>query len=476
MPQEEIRRFAERYAEQVRETALAYDGEAEKIHVDEIASKVAAFYEKVRNVIEYRDAHLLRKHAIERTLRRHLFLKEFKEDFAEPLIKELIRAGHLANDTVLETKIADVQEIIDNLLSLLRLEEDGSDKGKSATADWLVTMSTSRIEEELFPAPEIALLSEMMYGIMKDNLTLKNIPLDKDAANIQLYLAVQRALWRPDVNQLKYLLLRIMYPDWGTFSEKELPEIAEGLEQTRITIENILKNPYAGSFFRLCNHEKIIFQLIGDLVFGGVSLDYGDHLSSDLKFRYDKRYFKAKGQMRRLAFLSVASFLISKLLIAFAVEIPLDRYLYHGVSPLSLLVNVAFPPLLMLLIVSSTTLPSRSNFALVEAAVDQVLFEEKGRQYVAAAPRKKGPISNFFVYLAYTAVLLIIIYYVTKVLLWLHFSPASIVIFLLFTSMVTATGVKVKNRAREMSLEREKTSIGGFVVDLITVPFMTIGR
>jgi hypothetical protein len=477
MPQNtEIQRLSERYEEYVRDQAQVGEDESEKIHVDEIASKVAAFYEKVRNVIEYRDAHLLRKNAIERTLRRHLFLKDFTEHFAEPLIKELIRAGHLSNDTVPETKIADIQGIIDNLLALLRLEEHGHDKEKNETVDWIVRMFASRIEEELFPAPEVALLSEAMYGVIKENLTLKNIPLSKDDANIQLFVATQRALWRPDANQLKYLLLRIMYPDWGMFPKEELPEVAANLEQTRTAIEKILANPYAPAFFKLCNREKIIFQLIGDLVFEGVDFADEKNLSSALKFRYEKRYFRAKGQMRRLAFLSVASFLISKLLVAFAIEIPLDRYFYHGVSGLSLLVNIAFPPLLMLFIVAGTKLPSTSNFALVESAVDQVLFSEEGRNYVVAAPKKKGPFANFFVYLAYAAVLLAIIYYVAKVLLWLQFSPASIVIFLLFTSMVTATGVKVKNRAREMSMEREKTSVTGFVVDLITVPFMTIGR
>jgi hypothetical protein len=471
----EIRRFREKYAERTREKEVG-GGAGEKIHVDEIASKVAAFYEEVRHVIEYRDAHLLRKNAIERTLRRRVFLQDFKEDFAEPLIKELIRAGHLPNDSVPEAKIAEIQGIINNLLALLRLERAGNDRGKSATADWLVQMFASRIEEELFPSYEIALLSALMYGVVNANLTLKNIPISKDEANIQLFVAIQRALWRPDVNQLKYLLLRIMYPDWGAFSEKELPDIAENLTKTKNAIEKILGNPYASSFFKLCNREKIIFQLIGDLVFENIPLEDGEGLTAALQFRYDKRYFKTKKQMARLAILSVASFLISKLAVALVIEIPLDQYFYHGISLMSLAINILFPPLLMLAIVASTKLPSKGNFALVATGVKQVLFEEKGRSYAAAAPKRKGWIANAFIYLAYTAVLFAIVYYVAKVLLVFHFSPASIVIFLLFTSMVTATGVKVKNRAKEISLEKETASMAGFALDLVTVPFMTIGK
>jgi hypothetical protein len=471
---EEIGLFVERYAEYIKEKGAVLPGGAEKIHVDEIASKVAVFYEKVRGVIEYRDVHLLRRSAIERILRRRIFLKDFKEDFAEPLVKELIRGGHLPNDAVPETKIADIRKIINNLLALLKIEESRDTGAKGGISDWFVRMFVSRIEEELFPSPEVAMLSEMMYGVIRKNLTVKNIPLTEDEANLQLFVAVQRALFRPDKSQLQYLLLKITHPNWGTFSEGELEATASNLAMLKNTIDEILKNHYASYFLKLCSKEKIIFQLIGDLVFDNVPLD--EDLESSLKLRYDQRYLKTKKQLRRLAFLSVVSFLISKLLVAFAIEIPLDEAVYHSISILSLIVNIGFPPFLMLLIVSFVKLPSRRNFVLVEDAVKEVVFQNHDRTYVVAAPKKKGWLASGFVYLAYGAVLFAILYYVTKWLWALHFSPASIVIFLLFTSMVTATGVRVKNRAKEMSLEKEAMSMWGFLVDLVTVPFMTIGR
>ena len=46
------------------------------IHVDEVASKVAAFYEKIKGVVDWREEHLLRKQAIERSLKRRIFFKE----------------------------------------------------------------------------------------------------------------------------------------------------------------------------------------------------------------------------------------------------------------------------------------------------------------------------------------------------------------------------------------------------------------
>jgi len=70
------------------------------IHVDEVASRVAAFYEKIRGIIDWKEEHLLKRRAIERILKRRLFSKLLSEgtisenSIAEPMILELIRGGH----------------------------------------------------------------------------------------------------------------------------------------------------------------------------------------------------------------------------------------------------------------------------------------------------------------------------------------------------------------------------------------------
>ena len=42
------------------------------VSVDEIASRLAVFYEKVRKVVDWKEENLIRRSAIERYLRRHL--------------------------------------------------------------------------------------------------------------------------------------------------------------------------------------------------------------------------------------------------------------------------------------------------------------------------------------------------------------------------------------------------------------------
>ena len=86
------------------------------IHVDEVASKVAAFYEKIRGIIDWKEEHLIKIGVIERSVRKRIIPKigvkeEIKVD-AESLVLELIRSGHFPNDKIEESKIAKIQTII----------------------------------------------------------------------------------------------------------------------------------------------------------------------------------------------------------------------------------------------------------------------------------------------------------------------------------------------------------------------------
>lgn len=455
-----------------KEISQKYSGE--KIHVDEIAAKVAAFYEKVRNLIAYSEEHLLRKGTIDRILRRRIFLKDFDKNFAEPLIKELIRSGHLANDTVQESKIADVQKIIDNLIYFI---EHGVYKGeieKDKISDWLVAISVSAIEEELFPPVKERMLSSAMFSIVRRNLSLKNIELSEEEKDIQLFIAVQRALFRPDVDQLQYRLLKFIYSHWDTQSGEETAEIAKSLPELKHTLDSFLKNPVGRHFFKLCNREKIVFLLLGDLVFSGSSID--ENFEILLKHAYQDRYKREKVQLHKLAFFSVISFFISKVLVAFAVEIPLDKYLAHAFSAHTLIINIALPPLLMLFIILLIRLPSKQNYYLVASEVRDIISPGAQKKYIVVVPKKRSWISEALVHFAYLITLCVILYMLTMGLISLNFSVASIVIFALFTSMVIATGVKINNRTKEISLMKEKPTLGSFLVDLISIPFMTIGK
>src|SRR5437763_1669337 len=97
----QAQRLLQRYREwyqslQNKETAT--------LHTDETASKIAALYEKTRELLDWKEEHLLRRAAIWRILKRKLLLSNGQKIIAEPFVLELIRAGHFPNDGVAELK------------------------------------------------------------------------------------------------------------------------------------------------------------------------------------------------------------------------------------------------------------------------------------------------------------------------------------------------------------------------------------
>ena len=148
-----------------------------KIHVDEVASKVAAFYEKIRGIIDWKEEHLLKKGAIERMLKRKFFsgidLTNGNFDsssVAESLILELIRGGHFPNDQIEESKINEVQKIIDKYVFILN--NLPQEEKRIQFYSWFSSIAACEIEEILSPSLKERALIDYMFEIMKERIKL----------------------------------------------------------------------------------------------------------------------------------------------------------------------------------------------------------------------------------------------------------------------------------------------------------------
>ena len=327
------------------------------------------------------------------------------------------------------------------------------------------------------------MLAEMMVKTIRGRLEIKGLPalpagrqggtLDEGDADALLFIAVQKSLFRVDEHQLSYRLLQALYPSWEHTDSRDTPHVTGELERTHERILSYLKHPFLPAFLHLCNHLNIVFQMVGSVVFSSKGFENGERNIEDA---YVERYRKERGKLFRMAFLSVLSFFLSKILVALAIEVPIDLYLLHHFSLIHTAANVAFPPILMLLILASIRLPSRKNLYLIQEEARAVIFPEHAHPYSVVIPRRKGWFLSFLLYFFYFVVFIITIQLISKLLLAFGFSIANIVVFILFTSLVTAVGVKIYNRSKEISLEKEPPRFFSFLLDLLTLPLVTIGR
>ncbi|MCX6799810.1 MAG: hypothetical protein NT091_01545 [Candidatus Falkowbacteria bacterium] len=79
------------------------DEDIPRIKVSSFLSKMAFYYEKIRNSVDYKEDHLLRKNAVERILKREIIIegslkKIDSEKISKNILTELIRAGYLPNE------------------------------------------------------------------------------------------------------------------------------------------------------------------------------------------------------------------------------------------------------------------------------------------------------------------------------------------------------------------------------------------
>ncbi|MBI4094827.1 MAG: hypothetical protein HY435_01380 [Candidatus Liptonbacteria bacterium] len=447
-----------------------------KIHVDEIASQVAVFYEKVRNLVDYQEEHLFRKKFIDRVLQRRLFIHK-DGNVAEPLIKEIIRSGHLSNDAVPEAKIQEVQRLIDNLGCVLAHTE------QEEIVEWLTKITVNAIEESLFPPTKDKLISDLMFVSLKDRLSMNGSRYPREDIEAQLFIAIQKALLKVDKDQLHYRLFKFVYPDWHTMQEKDCPRVAGELPGIKAHIEKLIAHPLAPAFFKLCNHYNTVFFIVGDIIEDANSagdaekiLDGEEAREAEARHHYRRRYRRQRSRLTRLAFFSVVSFFLSKIAVALAVEIPIETYLFGGFSLANTLVNIAFPPFLMLIIVLSIRMPSARNEELVVNEMRNALSEESQKKYAVKPPRRRMSLGESIARFSYFGIFFVVLYFLSKLLLALSFNIANIIIFVFFTSLVAAAGVKVNNRSKEISLEERKGSFLAFLLEVVSMPLVTIGK
>jgi len=145
--------------------------EGAKLHVNEVASRMAIFYERIRNIIDWKEEHLMKRIAIKRILARRLLIDQNNKNLAEPFVLDLIRGGHFPNNKIPKYKIPLIQKVIDKYTYILKHHPSlPQNITNSEFCTRLLGIAVCEIEEVLDPVKYIrtsALTSYMEKTIRK---------------------------------------------------------------------------------------------------------------------------------------------------------------------------------------------------------------------------------------------------------------------------------------------------------------------
>ena len=472
---------------QLWQREIGAGGEGNTISVDEVAARVASFYEKIRGIVDWREEHLLRKTAIERILKRRLFLNKDMEDFAERFLSELVRGGHFPNDRIPLEKVDEIQNIIEKYVFILGQHDASREKANSKMENWMLSIAAVEIEEALSqPRRERALIN-----LMADDLRARveivdskkiHIDITENEKAVQIFVAVQKALFKLDNSTITYHLLERFYPDWKNPAKETLSRISSNLLDLYEQINKILFHPYSEKFYQLAETYDTPYLIVGDII-----TEDPDHFaeimenSSDfeeaIRHAYNRRHSRLTGRIRRAAFYSTLSVFLTKVLIGFGIEIPLEQYLGNEINLVPLGLSIATPPLLMLLLVMSAQTTSQQNFERVMVEVMKISRASDRRDTYKINPlrSKSGPIV-VSVYALYFFTFIISFGTLIWILQKLNFNIFSTVIFLMFVSLVAFAGTKIRQRARELMVEREKDGLLHNIFDVFSLPMIQVGK
>lgn len=458
-----------------------------KISVSQTVSFAAFLYEKMRNAVEFREEHLIKRAAVERMLKRRMILNENGRDIAEPLIKELLWARYYENNTIGEEKIGEIQSIIDKYFFLRNeLAKGRRGREQEQIASFILEVLSCEIEENLSPDPKREAFINYVYQILRPHVA----PFGEEGEaerDVQVYIAVERTFAHSDTPIIRYHLLKLSIPEITHITWKSAEKILPTLYDVYQRIEKDLEHPFADRVRNRIKKQMAPFLILRD-IFEKNSHSLKSIITDESKLKYKvdevcrSRYDQSRDKLRRTGVRSFIYILLTKTIFAFLIEIPYDLYVLKHLSYFSIFINVIFPPLLMAVIILSVTIPGDDNtrriFQLIKGTIDNDPDTPdviKGSIVIGKKGRTRGLLFNTIFSSLYLLTYLISFGSIIYVLSLLNFSPVSQGIFIFFITLVTFFAYKVIQITQEYQVV-EREGLLTPLVDFFFLPIIRVGQ
>lgn len=459
--------------------------EFSKITVSQTVSFLALAYEKVRNAIEYREDHLIRRAAIERILKRRLSLNPEGKNEAENVLRELLWARYFANGSLDEGDIQDIQTIIQKYITIRsRLLRGRSSKSKGFIADFLIELITAEIEEFLTPAESQreADFGYYIFQTLKDKVKIEDVK--ESQKDTFLFIAIEKAYRKSDQAYQRYHLFRLFYKPLSQYSEQELETLITKLPDIFKKIDELIANPTVEKLVRFVRKQLppflIIFSILRDHKEDPKTL-FSDKNKLWAKVEQVARdkYAQVRSRLNVLAFRSLIYIFVTKMVFALILEVPVSQILYNHVNYLAIGINSLAPPIFMLFIILTVSVPGENNtkrlFLRIVDIIDKDSTFEKATAFITKKVKNKRPILLFGFTILYLSTFIVTLYLIHLILQLVDFNLLSEALFIFFISVVAFFAYRIKQIANMYRLT-EKGSFFSPIVDFFFMPILSLGK
>jgi len=459
--------------------------EENKIEVDEVTSHLASLYEKLRNSIDFKEVHLLRRFAIERNLKRRFIVEMLKPSVAKSLIEELIRARYLPNNIVSEKKIKQVEDIIEKYNDLFILMNDLY-RGEEVKEyfDWLIGVEACEIDMLLNPEDVEDAVIEAMYEITKNRVKLKgDDDLSIQEKNIQLYIAIHKSLVKSDDIIISFHLINLYFYEWLNADRKTIKQFATKLPHIYNTVQNHLNHPYQRKIFDSIKEPVVTFQILYELILKkGSSMEEllvnPGALESEAKILISQKYKKIRNKISKSSVRAIIYIFLTKVILAIILELPYELYVIKELNYINLGINITFPSLLMFLVTLTIVPPNKENTERILENLHNLVYNKPEKSILCKLKTKYNKNIGFrvFYYIMMTLLYIGVFGGIAYMLNRLDFNLLSGAIFLFFLTAVSFFAMRIRNTAKELRVIHKKESLLSFLMNFFALPIVSVGR
>jgi hypothetical protein len=458
--------------------------EGELITVSETVSSAASVYETIRNTLEYDEEHLLRRNAIRRILKRRLGEVEH-EKLAADLLKELIWAKYLPNKVVPEAAVQIVTGLLDKYQPLF-ISAGQSVKDSQRFRDWLFDVVSTEIEYTLAPPVADEALARFAYAELKTRLSWSSTVIPEADRDLQLYIAVHRAVLKSNLATLRFRVFSLFHQDWvgAAAGSQAVADVAAKLPQIIPMVESQIRHAGQDALFVLVRRHAVVFHVIRDVAESdpdafhqAVAAHNTLELDGQLASAAGTRYARFRGRLANAVIRAVIFLFFTKMMLALIIEAPYERLVLKTTDWTPLLANIIFHPLLLGVIGLTTRIPEATNTEAIvrEAHAFLGLGEDIGFTYKLRRPWSRGALGAVFNAI-YAVMFLFTLGLIVTVLRAFDFNLLSIVFFVFFLSLVTFFGLKIRNTRRELMVVETRAGFLATLADILFLPLIRAGR
>lgn len=445
---------------------------AQKINIVGAGGSLTAAYEQLRNAAENTEEHLLLQNAIKRFYKQLFITRDegLIRSSGNELAIELTLAGYLPNDSLVSQQVEEISRLATRHYRAYEQLHRERKLSVDMVTRWTLDTLAVEVESILNDHRKDHAFVDFAYAYFSDVIPEESVAKKAQSEDYAaaLFAAIHMALLKSDSAVIRTGLLQRY--------QVNIDDLATYVEFNK-RIDSLLTADVTDTLNHIVDRQgapmRIIRRMIEDRSDFAEILPKRETFLDAYEKQVNREYGRISKRINRAIIRSVIFLIITKFLIGVAIEIPYDFWAYGEILWQPLLINLFFPPVYMVALRLTHTLPGYANTAALIDRVDAMLYGEKTTlMKKQLTGRRYSPIFSII----YALLGLIVFGAATWALLMLQFSLVHIAIFFVFISAASFLGFRLSRLIRELEVMRSSSNGITFVRDIVYLPFVVVGQ